>query len=59
MRRLEVSGRSTTDLPYARRRELLEELELTVGRVQVPPYWTDVDPSNCCAQSKTRHAARR
>jgi DNA ligase D-like protein (predicted ligase) len=40
---LSLEGRSTVDLPYQRRRELLEELELTEGPVVLPPCFLDTD----------------
>ncbi|WP_460367452.1 non-homologous end-joining DNA ligase [Actinocorallia lasiicapitis] len=35
---LRLDGASLCDLPYTRRRELLEELDLAAGPVEVPPY---------------------
>jgi anti-sigma regulatory factor (Ser/Thr protein kinase) len=40
---LEVDGRSTARLPYRTRRELLAEIDLSGGRVVVPPWFTGVD----------------
>ncbi len=38
-----LDGRSTLELPYDRRRELLAELDLADGPVVVPPYFPDAD----------------
>lgn len=40
---LALDGRSTTGLPYVERRARLESLGFSGPRVQVPPFWTDVD----------------
>ena len=40
---LSLDGRSTAELPYQRRRELLAELELTGGPVVAPPCFLDTD----------------
>ena len=40
---LEVDGESTTSLPYVDRRATLDSLVEAGPRIQVPPYWTDVD----------------
>jgi bifunctional non-homologous end joining protein LigD len=40
---LHLDGHSTTDLPYAARRELLEELELAGPHWQTPPSFPDSD----------------
>lgn len=40
---LALDGRSTTSLPYVDRRADLDALGFSGPRVQVPPYWTDVD----------------
>ncbi|MGH3686934.1 MAG: non-homologous end-joining DNA ligase [Pseudonocardiaceae bacterium] len=40
---LSLEGRSTIELPYQRRRELLGELELTGGPVVLPPCFLDTD----------------
>jgi DNA ligase D-like protein (predicted ligase) len=40
---LSLDGRSTAELPYQRRRELLAELELTGGPVLAPPCFLDTD----------------
>jgi DNA ligase D-like protein (predicted ligase) len=40
---LSLDGRSTVQLPYQRRRELLEELELTDGPLVLPPCFLDTD----------------
>jgi DNA ligase D-like protein (predicted ligase) len=40
---LSLDGRSTAELPYQRRRELLAELELTGGPVVLPPCFLDTD----------------
>ncbi|MEV1132611.1 MULTISPECIES: non-homologous end-joining DNA ligase [Rhodococcus] len=40
---LAVDGRSTTALPYAERRAVLDDLVRPSPQVQIPPYWTDVD----------------
>lgn len=40
---LSLEGRSTVELPYQRRRELLAELELTGGPVVAPPCFLDTD----------------
>jgi DNA ligase D-like protein (predicted ligase) len=40
---LSLDGRSTAQLPYQRRRELLAELELTKGPVVLPPCFLDTD----------------
>ncbi|HEU0127516.1 MAG TPA: histidine kinase, partial [Pseudonocardiaceae bacterium] len=38
-----LDDRCTLQLPYLRRRELLEELELTGGPIVLPPYFPDTD----------------
>ncbi len=43
---LAVDGVSTMDQPYLARRELLDRLAVERGRVRVPPFWTDFDPSH-------------
>ena len=40
---LRLDDRSTVGLPYQRRRELLEELELAGGPMVLPPYFLDTD----------------
>jgi bifunctional non-homologous end joining protein LigD len=40
---LEVDGDDVTGRPYLERRQVLEGLHLEAKRVQVPPFWTDVD----------------
>jgi bifunctional non-homologous end joining protein LigD len=40
---LSLDGRSTTELPYQRRRELLAELELAEGLLVAPPCFLDTD----------------
>ena len=40
---LEVGGRSTAQLTYRERRELLSEIDLAGGQVVVPPSFTGVD----------------
>ncbi|MGH3782401.1 MAG: histidine kinase, partial [Pseudonocardiaceae bacterium] len=40
---LSLDGRSTAELPYQRRRELLAELELAEGPVVLPPCFLDTD----------------
>jgi bifunctional non-homologous end joining protein LigD len=40
---LSLDGQSTVELPYQRRRELLEELELTEGPVVLPPCFLNTD----------------
>jgi DNA ligase D-like protein (predicted ligase) len=40
---LSLDGRPTVGLPYQRRRELLNELELTDGPVVLPPCFLDTD----------------
>jgi bifunctional non-homologous end joining protein LigD len=40
---LEIDGRAVTDQPYRRRRELLDELNLSGPAVQTPPWFTDSD----------------
>jgi len=40
---LALDGHPTTSLPYAERRASLDALGFSGPRVQVPPYWTDVD----------------
>jgi DNA ligase D-like protein (predicted ligase) len=40
---LSLDGKSTIQLPYQRRRELLNELELTGGPVVLPPCFVDTD----------------
>ena len=40
---LRLDDRSTVGLPYRRRRELLEELDLAGGPVVLPPYFLDTD----------------
>lgn len=40
---LALDGHSTTSLPYTERRANLDTLGFSGPRVQVPPYWTDVD----------------
>lgn len=40
---LSLDGRSTVALPYQRRRELLEQLELPEGTVVLPPTFLDTD----------------
>lgn len=40
---LEVDGESTKSLPYVDRRATLDSLVEAGPRIQVPPYWTDVD----------------
>ncbi|MEU0154050.1 non-homologous end-joining DNA ligase [Micromonospora fulviviridis] len=37
---LHLDGRDTTALPYTERRAALEELGLSGGSVETPPYWT-------------------
>ncbi|WP_084537647.1 ATP-dependent DNA ligase [Nocardia puris] len=43
---LAVDGVSTMDQPYLARRALLDRLAVERGRVRVPPFWTDFDPSH-------------
>ena len=40
---LALDGEPTTALPYLERRRLLDGLSMSGRRVQVPPFWTDVD----------------
>ncbi|MGH3898798.1 MAG: non-homologous end-joining DNA ligase [Pseudonocardiaceae bacterium] len=40
---LRLDDRSTVNLPYRRRRELLEELDFAGGPVVLPPYFLDTD----------------
>lgn len=40
---LSLDGRSTVQLPYQRRRELLDELELDEGPLVLPPCFLDTD----------------
>ena len=40
---LAVDGESTTSLPYVDRRATLDSIVEAGPRIQVPPYWTDVD----------------
>lgn len=40
---LAINGGDTTRLPYLRRRELLEDLDLSTPAVATPPFWTDAD----------------
>jgi DNA ligase D-like protein (predicted ligase) len=40
---LSLDGRSTVELPYQRRRELLEELEFADGPVVLPPCFLDTE----------------
>jgi bifunctional non-homologous end joining protein LigD len=40
---LAINGGDTTRLPYLRRRELLEDLDLSTPTVATPPFWTGTD----------------
>ncbi|WP_267465385.1 ATP-dependent DNA ligase [Nocardia puris] len=44
-----VDGTSTMHQPYLARRQILEDLDLEGGPIQVPPFWTDVDPDHLLA----------
>lgn len=46
---LHLDGRSTTELPYTRRRELLAELGLLDDTIRVPPHFVDVDGAQLLA----------
>ncbi|MFE3002815.1 hypothetical protein ACFXG4_48655 [Nocardia sp. NPDC059246] len=51
-----MSGQSAMGWPYLGRGEFVGELELAVGRVQVPPYWTDVDPQQLLRAVEDTHS---
>ncbi|MFJ9370859.1 ATP-dependent DNA ligase [Nocardia sp. NPDC101769] len=50
------AGLSTMDLPYRRRREVLDGLELVPGRVQVPRSWgAETDPVRLLGAASKAH----
>ncbi|ANS28802.1 DNA-ligase (ATP), C-terminal [Rhodococcus opacus] len=52
---LTLDGKSTTELPYLRRRTELDDLALSGPRPQVPPYWTDVDGEQMLDLARRHH----
>ncbi|EKT77965.1 DNA-ligase (ATP) [Rhodococcus opacus M213] len=52
---LALDGKSTTGLPYLRRRTELDDLALSGPRLQVPPYWTDVDGEQMLDLARRHH----
>jgi len=52
---LSLDGKSTTGLPYLRRRAELADLALSRPRLQVPPYWTDVDGEEMLDRARRHH----
>ncbi|CAG7619237.1 DNA ligase [Rhodococcus opacus] len=52
---LALDGKSTTGLPYLRRRTELDDLALSGPRLQVPPYRTDVDGEQMLDLARRHH----
>ena len=52
---LALDGKSTTGLPYLRRRAELTDLALSGPRLRVPPYWTDVDGEEMLDLARRHH----
>ncbi len=52
---LALDGKSTTGLPHLRRRTELDDLALSGPRLQVPPYWTDVDGEQMLDLARRHH----
>jgi bifunctional non-homologous end joining protein LigD len=46
---LVMAGKPVIARPYAERRSLLDELELSGGRIRVPPAFTDTEPADVYA----------
>lgn len=52
---LALDGTQTTTRSYLERRELLDSLEISGRRVQVPPFWTGVDGDRMLALAREHH----
>ncbi|NKR53089.1 ATP-dependent DNA ligase [Rhodococcus hoagii] len=52
---LDLDGTPTTGLPYLERRRLLDELEVSGQRVQVPPCWVGVDGDRVLDLAREHH----
>lgn len=52
---LALDGKPTTSLPYLQRRTELEDLALSGPRMQVPPYWTDVNGEQMLDLARQQH----
>jgi bifunctional non-homologous end joining protein LigD len=49
---LQHGQRSTVRMPYQKRRELLDALELNDGVVRTPPYWADGNGADLMAAAR-------
>ena len=52
---LDIDGTSTTELPYRDRREALSSLSIENPRIQVPPFWLNVDGAAMLEVAKNTH----